>query len=239
MNMEEKMAAICEIADTKKCIQGWTKEEISKGKDAIDTHELGQAIDMIKDLAEAEKFCMESMYYESVVDAMNDASEEYRMGYGRGPKIRPYYPDNVMFRPMVDQETYIEDWMMDEGRSGYGNGRGGSSGGRSGGSRGNSGRSSGGMSYGGSSGYQNGRENYDGEMRNNSSRYGRAYEDFREARRHYTESGNRADKEEMGSLAQEHVMETVSSMRDIWKSADSDLKTKMKGDLQRLLSEMN
>ena len=85
--------------------------------------------------------------------------------------------------------------------------------------------------------YQNGREMWDRPQDN--PRYGRAYEDYREARRHYTESKNPADKDEMSTLAQEHVMETVSSMRDIWKMADPSLKTQMKSDLQKLLSEMN
>lgn len=241
MTYEEKMALVCQLADMKKKVQTWTNQELDKSQESIDTHELGQAADIIKDFAEAEKFCMESMYYESVIEAMNSTNEDYRMGYGKMSKVHPYYPDRVMFKPMMDEEPYIEDYLMGDDQFGYDGGRG-SSGGRSGGSRGGNrggsrGQSSSGVSSNDSMVYQNGRENYD--SRRDMPRYGRAYEDYREARRHYTESKNPADKDEMSAMAQEHVMETVSSMRDIWKTADPSLKTQMKNDLQRLLSEMN
>ena len=45
--------------------------------------QMGQIIDMIKDLAEAEKSCLEADYYESVVEAMEEGSED-RYGYDGG-----------------------------------------------------------------------------------------------------------------------------------------------------------
>ena len=65
-------------------------EQMERGLDKVDTQEMGMAIDMIKDLAEAEKCCNEAEYYDTVVDAM-DGDDRYgyvmdddrsdRMGY--------------------------------------------------------------------------------------------------------------------------------------------------------------
>lgn len=42
----------------------------------------------------------------------------------------------------------------------------------------------------------------------------------------------------MNAHALEHVSDTIATMRDIWKSADPDLKKRMKSDFTNLLSEM-
>ena len=56
----------------------------------VDTHELGEAIDMIKDLEQA-------MYYCSIVKAMEEKDEEHRKYYI--PITPPYYlPDRDMDR---------------------------------------------------------------------------------------------------------------------------------------------
>lgn len=48
--------------------------------------QMGQIIDMIKDLSEAEKACLEAEYYDSVIDAMDNGQ---RYGYRE-----PYMMDN-------------------------------------------------------------------------------------------------------------------------------------------------
>lgn len=244
MMSEEKMAKIRELGDMKCKLQGWANAEFEKGKESIDTKEMGEVVDMIKDLAEAEKFCMESMYYESVVTAMDEATADYRMGYGGPNKMNARYPD---FMPYVNQEPYVEEYINPElMRYGYDGGRDGNSGNSSSNSGGRSNSSSGmrgGRSM--SSGYRDGKERWTSSESNMMNagdypgRYGGAYNRYREMRRHYTETGNPADKEEMSMSAQEHVMDTISSMRDIWKDAAPELRTKMKSDLQRLMSEMS
>ena len=238
----ETYEAICELSKMKKRIQCWTKEEVEKDKESINTNELGEAIDMIKDLAEAEKYCCESMYYRTVIDAMDGANETYRMGYDSR---------RVMNKPFIDQEPYIEDYLDGEmERMGYSRSGRGSSGGNRGRSMGGSrGRSSSG-SRSMSSGYQNGSEYYDEDMdpsmypedrwpNNQSNRYGDAYRQYRMMRRNYTESGNKADKEEMDARAQEHIMDMGNSIKDIWKGADSEQKKKLKAELQSLMSDLN
>lgn len=68
--------------------------------------QMGQIVDMIKDLSEAEKACLEAEYYDGVIDAMEEGG---RYGYddqgGRSD----------------GRQGYREPYMMDdgEGRMGY------------------------------------------------------------------------------------------------------------------------
>ena len=67
--------------------------------------QMGQIVDMIKDLSEAEKACLEAEYYDSVIDAMDG---DGRYGYDdRGGS--------------GDRQGYRESYMMDDrnDRMGY------------------------------------------------------------------------------------------------------------------------
>ena len=70
---------ICKMKD-KLC--EYAHQQMQQGLDRVDTREMGAVIDMIKDLAEAEKSCMEADYYESVVEAMEEGGDRY--GYDGG-----------------------------------------------------------------------------------------------------------------------------------------------------------
>lgn len=66
----------------------WCLGEMQKGKEQVCTEELGKALDMVKDLASAEKDVWEKCYYESIVEAMEEEEEwlkkeGHRMGYDR------------------------------------------------------------------------------------------------------------------------------------------------------------
>ena len=94
------------------CIQA----QVGQGLKEVDTKELGEAIDMLKDMEEA-------MYYCSIVKAMEESKEEEKYKekyYSMYPRMM--YPDNMMYN---------------DGNRMYYNGgsRGGQSGGNSGGSR--------------------------------------------------------------------------------------------------------
>lgn len=71
--------------------------------------QMGQIVDMIKDLSEAEKACLEAEYYDCVVDAMEDSQ---RYGYdGQGGNAG-------------GRQGYRESYVMNdrgEGRMGYRN----------------------------------------------------------------------------------------------------------------------
>lgn len=52
-------------------LQQAEKELADRGPDRIDINRMGEMVDMVKDLAEAEKSCWEARYYQSIVGAMN------------------------------------------------------------------------------------------------------------------------------------------------------------------------
>lgn len=72
------------------------KVELAKGVDSADTEESGKVIDMIKDLAQAQKYCWEACYYKTLIEAMEDADYQ-RMGYTQTPK----------------QQAFMKDWLRD------------------------------------------------------------------------------------------------------------------------------
>lgn len=43
----------------------------------------------------------------------------------------------------------------------------------------------------------------------------------------------------MKEHANHHILEAVSTLREIWSEADPDLRQKMKADLGKLMGEMN
>ncbi len=69
-------------------------------------------------------------------------------------------------------------------------------------------------------------------------RYGRAYNEYKNSKCNYTETKSPADKEEMDRHADEHMMDTIATIREIYKTADPELRIRMKSDLNKLISEM-
>ena len=153
---------------------------------------LGEYVDMIKDLAEAEKSCQEACYYESVVEAMQD-SEMYgnRMGYSP-QRAHKWSMRNDMTEADRRDDRRNTNWheMDDE----------------------------------------------DDEMRD--LRHGEAFNRFRAAKRHYTETHSETDRQKMKMHANEHLVETLGTLREMWDDADPDLKKRMKSDLTKLTGEM-
>ncbi len=145
--------------------------ELDKGIENVDTKELGEAIDMIKDLYEAKKEMFEACYYKQIMEAMEkqdfedeeEVEKEGRKGYRgqprsqsgrfmrRGDGRRSNRGRRGYEMPMMMYDDDMDDWeemerMRDMDRMSYG--RMGYSGGSSGGG------SSSGMSSGGSQGGQ-------------------------------------------------------------------------------------
>lgn len=77
---------ICKMKD-KLC--EYAHQQMQQGLDRVDTREMGAVVDMIKDLAEAEKSCVEADYYESVVEAMEDGGGRYGYDEGGSPAGAP------------------------------------------------------------------------------------------------------------------------------------------------------
>lgn len=207
--MEKTKMKVFEMCELKDSLMHWAREH----KDSADIESMGQVVDMIKDLADAEKNCWKACYYETVVKAMKDADEEEkvmgRMGYdhwryssGRfAPAGRGHYTSG--YTPTVDdRDMGMTDWDFQNPRMGYVDGTGSRSG--------NAGR---------------------------SSRSG--YDRYRRARMGYQSTGSAEDKEEMSSAAKEHVEEMAESIRDIWSDADPALRKELKAHMMSLIGEMS
>lgn len=79
------------------------KENIDRGLDTLDTNDANYAADIIKDLAQAK-------YYLKVTDAMDEKEEdEYDKYYT--PRMRGSI--RYGYRPMVDEEPYIDGYLHD------------------------------------------------------------------------------------------------------------------------------
>lgn len=211
----KKDASYDDICSAKKDLLDVFLGEIhTKGAANMDTMEAGQVVDMIKDLAEAEKACMEACYYKTVIHAMNEYSEDSendRMGYNNrryaSGRYAPKGKGSVSgyYRPYEDDEPhprypYVRDPEMM--RMGY-----------------------------------SGKDWGESDFRQDP-RYGKAFNEYKNAKRHYTESKSASDKEQMDRMATEHMSDTMTTIRDIWKEADPTLRKKMKADLTMLVNEM-
>lgn len=103
---------ICKMMD-KLC--DYASQQMERGLDNVDTREMGMVVDMIKDLAEAEKACLEAEYYDTVIDAMDSGSDRYGYtGQGGSGDGRS-----------GNRSGYRDPYMMEEdgegGRMGYKN----------------------------------------------------------------------------------------------------------------------
>lgn len=64
------------------------------------------------------------------------------------------------------------------------------------------------------------------------------YNEYKRAKRHYTESKSPADKQQMDEHAMKHMNQAMDSFREMWKDADPTMRKRMKADLTALVGEM-
>lgn len=210
---QTKMKAyeLCELKDKLVCA---LKDQIGMGIQNVNTHEAGEVVDMIKDLAEAEEKLWKGCYYKSIVKAMHE-DEEYR----------EHMPE--------DERRHYDHWRYSSGRfapTGKGH--------RSGyvptwdGMRMEpwmeDGKHDGTMMHDG-----DGRYGYTPSMR------GMRYENYARARRGYHETKDAQSKSQMDSSAKDYVIDMAESVREMWKEADPNLRKEIKNHLVSLTSEMN
>lgn len=226
LKLEEETKAIKKMCEQ---LSDSIKAEFDKGIDQIDTEEMKEAIDMMKDLYESKKFMVEACYYKQIMEAMEESEygEDYdwegRMGYrgqprdsmgrytsrrGRGSR-RGY--DGMMPEEMNYPE-YDRDMDMQSGRMYFADGgRGGRSG--QGGSRG-------GRSSGGSSG---------------SSRYGFAYEQYMENRDKHSKSSPEENSKRI-ELLNDFIEDLEDMAKDVVKGMSPEEKQVWKIKLNKLTS---
>lgn len=99
MHMEKSEEFYGDICELKQQLLRLMRSATATGLDSVDTKEAGEVIDMIKDLAETEKYCREAHYYKTVVEAMDDGKS------------------SMLYRPYVDQEPYVNEHLSKYGRT--------------------------------------------------------------------------------------------------------------------------
>ena len=81
-------------------------------------------------------------------------------------------------------------------------------------------------------------EDYD-EWDDDDTDYGKSFKRFRKAKRHYTQTHSETDKQKMKEASNNHMLETISTLREMWDEADPELRKRMKTDLTTLTASMN
>ena len=76
------------------------------------------------------------------------------------------------------------------------------------------------------------------EWGDDDPRHSEAFNRFRKAKRYYTKSHSEEDKQRMKDASNEHMMETMATIREMWDDADPDLRTRMKADLTNLVTNL-
>lgn len=200
--------------------------------------ELGEWVDIAKDIVCYDKDMR-------LIEAMDEEEKygdmDYRMGYrgrdsrgrfvhrpGRG-RSAGYTPYVHMMPPFMDGMYDEYDGMLPEDyRMGYSEGRGGRSGNY--GSYSNSGNSGGQESNSGSYGYS--KENRGG------SRYGESYDDYRKARRHYSETKSPEHQKEMKEKIGEVFDDMEAITVDMVKDMTPEDKQKYQLKLQKMMQKI-
>lgn len=212
MNIDKEMKDICTMQGM---LSSHLKTCFDKGLDSVSAQEAGEITDMIKDLAETKRNCAEAAYYESIQEAMEDYPEYDRYGYNPNRYANGRYAPTGKgrvrgFRPYdpFDDMGYLHN-PNEYDRDRWP-----------------------------VMGYSQSPWKKSEVSGEEYPRYGKPYYDYQVAKKHYTTSHSDTYKDEMDLHAKEHIMDTLSTIRDIWKSADPSLKMQMKTDLTNLVGEM-
>lgn len=233
--VNEKVKKICDLKDKLIC---QVTPYVDQGVfcEHVDGNGVGEAIDMIKDLCDAEKNLYKACYYKTVTEAMKKAEKEEmmlcemgmtrgedgRMGYdnwryssGRfAPKGSGHYAGYTPEMPHTGYPDFhdpvmgnIERTQKEMGLLGY--------------------------PHRSMSTSRSGRYGYPKD-----DRYGDPYNDYTDAKRHYTESKDPVAKKEMEEHAEHHLMDTLQTTKDIWRDAKPEKQKEFKKNMMELLKDI-
>lgn len=135
--------------------------ELEKGIEKVDTKELGEVVDMIKDMAEAIHF----MGISEAMKEYGEEEEESNMYYGGRGRRRAKRDSKGRYTRGYEEFIDERDMDLEMNKMYYSGGGSRNYGGSSGGSR-NYGGSNGSRNYGGSRGFSEGNESEGGELEN-------------------------------------------------------------------------
>ena len=223
------------IKDMCKKLEEAVKHELNKGIENVDVKELGEAVDMIKDLYEAKEKIVKACYYKGVLEAMeehdfedeDEIEDEGRRGYrgqrrdSRGRYMsRRGYESRMMPEMDWDDMEYQRDMDRPYGRMGY------SSGGSSMGGSSSSGMNSDSMgSQGGNRGYS-------------ESRYDRARRGYEETKAMHKDNSSESKQMKMKSL-EDYTKELASDITDMVQDMSAEEKNLLRTKLQTLAQKVS
>lgn len=256
--MHRTMEEINKICEAKKQLMCWVQEEINCGKEYMSkdgvVESVGQLVDMVKDLAEAEEKIMKTKYYEMMVCAAMTTGEDMmdvgRMGYdnwryksgkfapkgsgsnvGHGRGLRMGFVDDRDY-PWPD---YVHPHMMPEMQYGMGpfgydydqkdrDARWGKDYDKMG-----TRRSVGPMGFPMDDVWKYG-EDWSGMK-------GTPYEDYRMAKKHYTETNKPEHRKELDDKIVDASVDMIGSMGEMWEDASPETRKKMEENMRTLIRQ--
>lgn len=198
-------------------LTSFVKSHISAGLSECNCDELDKAINSIHHLKESVRNCYEALYYKTVIEAMENGDETEYYGYNNRRYNNGHYAPkgsghiSGYMPPMMGYD------MMPP--SGYNQNL---------------------RDYPHVRNYVNDRLGYhdENDSRTMTSENGRAFDDYRMAKRHYTETGSPSDKEEMKKNMNEHFANSINTMREMWYDAEPEHRKRMKADLTKFIGEL-
>ena len=211
-----------------------SKMEIDKGIENIDTKEMGEVADIIKDLAEAEYYAkiskaMDEAEYGEDYDYMGAYDEHERKGYRGQPRDsrgrymsrrRMGYEEPMRMMPEMNREhdaEYYRDMDKMDGRMYYSSGNMG-------------GQSSSGMS-GGSMGSQGGSREY------SDSRYENAKRGYQETKEMH-KSGSTEDKQITMKEGEKMVNVILDEIEEMLQDAPAEMKSMVKSKVMTKMQKI-
>ena len=206
-----------QLKQMKETLMSAVQGEISH-LDKANCHELGAAIDMIKDLSEA-------IYYCSIVESMEDSVKEQKKMKEMEQMMNQRQPQSMMYFYEKERSApeYYRDMDRDKGRMYYSEG--GNSSGRSGGNTSYSGGSSGGNNSrgGGTRGYSE--PTYMHERDEREGRSGERRKTYMETKQMNTDKN--AHIRELDQYAQELTQDIMEMIHEAGPEEKQLLKKKM------------
>lgn len=221
------------IKELKKTLVGWVEKEVSEGMCGADIEKLGEVVDMIKDLAECEKECMEAEYYVTVIAAMEDAEPEHgKFGYdhwrtnsGKFAKTGHGHYEGYTSAPIMKNGTMHvrEPHMSGDFRMGYPR------------RRGTNDQNESNM---GDERYGYMPMDYNKDMMP-WSEHGVYYDNWQDNKRHYSETGSKEDEKKMQEALAVSMADIIMQLREMSEDASPENRTKLRKDLGAVMNDIN
>lgn len=232
------------IHDMVEKLSEFAKCELDKGIEQVDTKEMGEVAEIIKELSEAEYYAkiskaMDEAEYGEDYDYMGAYDEHSRKGYrgqrrdsrGRYVSRRGYETPMMMYDDMdYESMEHMRDMDRPYGRMGYAGS--GSSGGSSQG-----GRSSSGMNGGQSNMGNSGSSSSGGNRGNSESRYDRARRGYEETKEMHKGNSSEDKQHKIKSL-EEYMKELSEDVTSMIEGMSPEEKTLAKTKLQSLAQKI-